>query len=279
MIIPNEKILLAASGGKDSTAMIHIMTLLKYEVEYDVIGLHINLGIGSYSDKCNEKAIELFEKLNIPYVVIRLDKIIGLGIPKLSKIAKRKACSICGIVKRYLMNYTANYVKADKIATGHTIDDMGQYLLKAFLLQDIRQLNKIRPINEKIECLNLAGRIKPLCEITEKETYLYAYVNKLPFAHEECPLVRRDTLDFQIRSFIKVLEYKNPSILISLIRKHSEISRSQGEYINGISTCSYCKMPSSSEICAFCRLMLRIGKEPESIINSIQDNLEGALFE
>ncbi len=270
MVGRGDEILIAASGGKDSASLVHMLADLSHEMEYSVIGLHIDLGIGDYSERCSAKAVKLFEEVNIPYIVLDLRRILGHGIPELSRKVRRKACSLCGIIKRYLMNLTANACRASKIATGHTMEDLAQYIIKAFLLQDQEQLSRLKPVTKGRN--GLIGRIKPLCEITERETFTYAYVNHLPFTYEECPMFRERTLDAEIRSFIKRMQYERPSIVISLIRRQSEVLADRSA--KNLIKCAYCGMPSSTSPCAFCKILIKLGREPEDVINRVYEIAE-----
>ena len=66
-----EKVLVAISGGKDSTT---VLWLLK-KWGYNVSALHLNLGLGKYSERCLEKIKELCEKLEVKLEVVDIKKI------------------------------------------------------------------------------------------------------------------------------------------------------------------------------------------------------------
>ena len=56
-----EKIMVALSGGKDSTLTAYFLKKLGYNIE----GFHIDLKIGSYSEKCLEAIKKLCSDLDI----------------------------------------------------------------------------------------------------------------------------------------------------------------------------------------------------------------------
>lgn len=56
-----EKILVALSGGKDSATTAYLLKKFGYNIE----GIHINLGMGNYSEKCLEAVKRLCKELGI----------------------------------------------------------------------------------------------------------------------------------------------------------------------------------------------------------------------
>ncbi len=279
MINRGERVLVAVSGGKDSATLAHVMCRLSEEMGLSLVGLHIDLGIGRYSEICSHKASELMDLLKISHVTVRLRDVLGGGIPKLARLLRRNECGLCGLIKRYVTNYVAWKVGANKVATGHTLDDLVQYILKSFLIQDLERLRKLLPFSEPLPELRLAGRIKPLSEVSEKETMVYAYVNKLPFTLEECPLVRWGTLDLEAKRFMKMLEDQRPGFRVSFLRKFVKNVDNYKVHTPSMSLrkCSSCGMVSSGEICAFCRIVRRLGLEIEEVMSKLDDAVEKAL--
>ena len=56
-----EKILVAMSGGKDSSVVAYLLHKLGYNIE----GFHINLSMGEYSKRCLNAVEKLCEQLGI----------------------------------------------------------------------------------------------------------------------------------------------------------------------------------------------------------------------
>lgn len=259
MVREGDHVLVAVSGGKDSNTLLHILHALSGELKLRLTALHIDLGIGEYSDRSRAAVEKLVSELGVDLVMIDMDDDLGLTIPGLAEShRRRKACSICGVVKRYVMNRVAKSVGADRIATGHTLDDFVQYAVKEFLVQNWDQLLRITAVSEPLDGL-APSRIKPLAEVTERETLIYALTAGIPFYHEECPYSERRTMEYRIKEFMNLLESDHPGIKISFVRKYLKRVGRIGVNIEVEGTpprpCKVCGMPASGDVCSFCKLV------------------------
>jgi len=256
------RILVAISGGKDSAALLHILTALSKQLGFEVIALHIDLGIGEYSRKAREAAEKLCKDLEVPLVLLSLGELLGAGIPELATKSSRPACSLCGLVKRYLINAAAVELKAHAIALGHHLDDLLPYIVKNFVLQSLSEIGKLGPKTESGEFF--VGRIRPLYEVSESETTLYTYLCSLPVVEERCPYaVRGESLEKEFREFLNSVEAKRPGFKIAFARAVAKnIGFYRKEMASAINTCRHCGMLTSGDVCAFCRLTERLLGKP-----------------
>lgn len=91
LLEPDDKILVALSGGKDSLGLMYVLA----ELGYNVTGLHIDLGIFD-SSKIARAVVEDFCKdKGYPLQVVELEKE-GVPMPLIKKHIRRPICSICG---------------------------------------------------------------------------------------------------------------------------------------------------------------------------------------
>jgi len=257
--LKNKKILVAVSGGKDSTALLHLLSKLQNQFSLEkIIVLHINLGLGEYSIKQENMVRNLVQKLSLPLFIINVKSILnGDGIPEFSKRTNRPTCSVCGLVKRYVINLFAILAQVDYVATGHNLDDILSYNLKNQLItQD--QTNILTPKTDSHN--NMIGRIRPLYFVYEKETLLYSILNNLDFLHEECPFRPEESFEDLNKNYISKLEDKAPGTKMRLGKKFAKIDRIQKA--NGINSCKYCGMPTNTDICSFCRLTKKVYGKP-----------------
>ncbi|RKZ01323.1 MAG: hypothetical protein DRQ04_05025, partial [Candidatus Hydrothermota bacterium] len=99
-----QSVLVAVSGGKDSLSLLHVLKSLDYEVT----GFFIDLGIEGISEKARAKVEELASRLDVELVILSLKEKYGESLPEIAKRRPRhRICSLCGMIKRYLMNKTA----------------------------------------------------------------------------------------------------------------------------------------------------------------------------
>ncbi len=261
MIGPGDRVLAAVSGGKDSASLAGILADLRGVLGFKLALIHLDLGIPGYSVESREKSVELAEALGVPYAVVSVSDLLGMGVPDIARRLRRKPCSVCGLVKRYILNAAAIEWGATRLATGHNADDIAAYALKAFLLQRLEDIPRQYPVSPTLEGLAVS-RIKPLYTVYERESYLYALLRGLPHTLRECPHARMDTLEFRLKELLGRLEEDFPSIklqfLRGLARRRSDYPVEPGEPV----PCRYCGLISYGGECGFCRLTRRLSGEP-----------------
>ena len=95
-----DKVVVALSGGKDSTSVLYILKKLEYNVE----GLMIDLDLGQWSKIHREKMIAFCEELGVSLTIVDLKKEVGQGICFIKNVLKKQknltGCTVCGIIKR-----------------------------------------------------------------------------------------------------------------------------------------------------------------------------------
>ncbi len=265
MIREGERICCAVSGGKDSAVMLYVLKKLCKNVE--IQALHLNLGIGDYSKKSVKKTIELCRQLDVEVEVVDIAKEYGFTIDlikKLERKIKRPICSACGLIKRYLMNRYCYENGFDKLATGHNLDDEAANILSNYISGDIELLARGGPVQKRTHP-KLIPRIKPLYEVSEKETFLYAELMHVPYLIDECPY-SYGAPNLLLKTIIAEVEDARPSSRISLVRNFvKRIKPALEEYTtkntcekHHVKECSICGMPTSTSTCAFCRFVERV---------------------
>jgi uncharacterized protein (TIGR00269 family) len=255
------KLLLALSGGKDSSALAEVLARLKDDFSYEILGVHIDLGIGSYSKASRAAAEEEARKIGVPLLLIDLREVLGAGIPELARLSRRPPCSVCGLVKRYVLNAAAIEWEADYVVTGHNGDDIIAYALKAFINQDLESISKLGPVTDTIRGLAV-GRLRPLYMFTEKETFIYALLRRAKFTLEECPNLNRRQMEVRLKVWVSRVEDDMPGVkqqlLGNLSRRYTDYPRPKGS----LERCPVCGLISSGGECSFCRLTRKALGEP-----------------
>jgi len=275
LIRNGDKVLVALSGGKDSAVMLDILFKLSKEFDFKLAAIHIDLNIESFSNESREVVKEQAKRLGVNLVIVKLNEILGIGLTELSRKARRPPCSVCGLVKRYLLNLAALVSEASKLALGHNVDDIMAYALKSFLTQDLRYISKLGPFTESIEDLAV-GRIRPLYEVYEFETRLYAKLLEIPIVKSRCPHFRPNQMEIELKDVINSIEQERPGMKLSFIRKFAKNVQYYPSVSEDIIPCRYCGAISSTGECSFCRLTKKIfgkpmGPKAKSYLESLFD--------
>jgi tRNA(Ile)-lysidine synthase TilS/MesJ len=69
LIKKGDKVLVAVSGGKDSASLLSALKKASEELDFNIIALHIDLGIGEYSKGNREAVVRLASQLGIKLLV------------------------------------------------------------------------------------------------------------------------------------------------------------------------------------------------------------------
>lgn len=253
------RVAIAVSGGKDSTALLTAMSKLAREKfpGIEVMAIHINLGIEGYSEKCQEIVERICENLGVELVIHDLFSAEGYRIPDLrSTPLGRRICGACGTVKRYLMNRLAYELGADRLATGHNLDDVVELLFELYLRGSVEDLVRVKPISRS-DNPKLVTKIKPLIELTERENLYYALAHEMPILDSSCPLVEGSRM-LRRKRLIDLIEREITGFKHMLYKSHVKrilprLEKSVAE--PNLVECERCGMPSLASRCSYCKLI------------------------
>lgn len=247
-----EKIIVALSGGKDSTLTAYLLKKFGYTIS----GLHINLGLGNYSKECEKTIKDFCEKMKIKLYVYNIKKEMGARMCYLrSKVQSRekvKNCLVCGVIKKSILNKEARRLEFDKIATGHNLDDEVQtFLLNIFKASPKLSANS-GPITKNEPNEKFISRIKPLFYVLEEDIRKYVEKKKLKIYPKPCPC-GIDSYRIQIRNFLENISGKDKERIIKNFDKlYERISKTKSSEMN---YCKICGEPSRNKICKKCSLL------------------------
>jgi len=247
LIGKKEKILVAVSGGKDRNVSIE--------------AYHVNLEVGEYS-KNNLKNITDFCKRNkIKLHKTSFRKEFGYSVCYIKDILKKKginlkSCTICGVLRRYLINREARKLKATKVVTGHNLDDEAQNVVMNIFRNNIVLLPRLGPKTGVIESKKFIPRIKPLYFCLEDEVKLYSKLMEFEVVYEKCPC-SVDAYRRSIRNMLNEFEEKYKGTKNSIISSFLGLlpslreRKKEGE----LRFCSKCGEVSMDKLCAACKIL------------------------
>ena len=247
MFNKEDRILVAVSGGKDSSALVYAL----YELGYEFEGLYINLEIPNYSEYSEKAVKELFKLINYKINIIRVS---DYNV-KVKQIHRRPICSVCGIIKRYLMNRFAYENGFTVIATAHNLIDEAAFFLMNMNSGQIQYLIKQEPVLPKEN--KFVKKVKPLYFLTERENMIYSIINKLPVYHGSCPNASGNP-QAKWKHILYKIENENPGFIRNFVNFMLKLKRYiyYPEKKEEIFYCKYCGYPTGSKgkICAFCKI-------------------------
>jgi len=252
-----ERVAIAASGGKDSTVLAEIMTLLnkKYDYGLELFLLSVDEGITGYRDDSLETVKRNQEQYNVPLKVISYKELYGWTMDEIVRqIGLKNNCTFCGVFRRQALDRGATILKVDKIVTGHNADDIAETVLLNLLRGDISRLARCTSITTGTE--GSLPRSKPFKYTYEKEIVMYAYFKKLDYFSTEC-VYSPNAYRGHARDFLKDLEAIRPSAIIDIIHSGENfyITEETKMKLPEQGICTRCVYISSNKLCKACVLL------------------------
>ena len=247
-----DRILVALSGGKDSTTTACLLKKFGYNIE----GIHINLGMGQYSERCLNAVRKLCDELGIKLHLYDIKKEMGASMCYIRTTIQEqkkglKNCAICGVIKKWILNKRARELKADKIATGHNLDDEAQTFLINIFKGNPELSANAGVVSKNTNDKKLIPRLKPLFYIPENEIRKYAIKEKLPVVFEKCPCAI-DSYRIQVRKFMNDLTDKQKE---NIIKNSEKILKNIRKKTYSMNYCECCGEPARNKICKKCELV------------------------
>ncbi len=252
LIKKSDKVVVALSGGKDSVSVIYVLK----KMGYDVHGLLIDLKLGRWSEIHNEKMIAFCEMNGIPLTIVDLKKELGQGICFIKAVLKKQknltGCTVCGIIKRWILNKWAKKLGADKLVTGHNLDDEAQNVLMNFLKGNVLLGVNSSPATGGKSVKGFAQRVKPLFYCPESDIRKYAKSKKFDILYDKCPCAF-GTYRVETREWMEHISDGEKKKIVEDFQKL--VPKLRKENVREMKICKKCGEPSRSDICNFCKIV------------------------
>jgi uncharacterized protein (TIGR00269 family) len=255
MIQNGELVCVAVSGGKDSLALLHVLSKMAKNHNFQIHAITIDEGIPQYRNEALEIVKDFCAKLGVEHTVYPYKELFGLTLDeslKQNEDDRLSSCSICGTFRRRAMDHAAKQIGASVIATGHNLDDTLQTFVINTLSGDTNKIGWMDPDTSD----NSLRKIKPFCEIYESEIVFYAFTNDLPFQSEPCPHMN-EGIRTEIREFLNKLETSHSGIKNNMYRSVLKISQTMKDanYKERIK-CANCGAECTGKICSVCKMII-----------------------
>ena len=137
LLKPGDRVAVAISGGKDSTALAHVLTTLnkRESLQLDLQLLCIDEGIRGYRDKSIETVNRNSKFYGLPLLILPFDQLFGYNLDGVAEHTAgddgvaRNTCTYCGVFRRQALDIGAEMLHCTKLATGHNADDAAETVL------------------------------------------------------------------------------------------------------------------------------------------------------
>lgn len=255
----NDKIMVAVSGGKDSVTLLHVLTKIEKRFpEAELYAVTVDEGIKGYRDEALKFAVKNCRKLGVKHTITSFKELYGYKLDEIVAMTRGgelSPCSYCGVLRRRALNTAAREAGVDKLATAHNLDDEVQTIFLNIIRGDAARIARVKPVLDNVHP-KLVRRIKPFCEVPEREISLYAYLKQIEFQSIPCPYAKT-SLRSDIRTMLNRMEEKHPSTKFTIFRSIEKIKpalETAAEKAN-IQECKSCGEPTSGETCKACQML------------------------
>lgn len=257
------------SGGKDSVVLTTILhETFADDPRVEIVGLTIHEGIEGYRDESVDACVELAEQLEIRHKLVSYEEEFGVRMDDVVEDDPEgmAPCAYCGVFRRDLLSDYAAALEADKLLTGHNLDDEAQTALMNFLEGDVEQVAKhfdasLGGFDERTQQEEFIPRAKPLRDVPEKEVALYAHLRDLPAHITECPH-SSEAYRGEIQELLYDLEERHPGTRHSIMAGYEKLAALAADAYRGedaaddsLGECEKCGAPTGRDLCRKCSLL------------------------
>lgn len=262
MLKEDDRIVVGVSGGKDSATLLD--TLVRIERDFpqaELIPVLIDEGIEGYRDKGLDAALKLTSSFGLKLEIRTFKDLYGHTLDDIVRLRPADsygACAYCGVLRRRALNTAALELEADVVATGHNMDDEAQTIVMNVIRGDSSRIARTnRPRDQSIE--GFVPRVKPLSEISTRDTVVYAYHVGLPYHDIPCPYAS-EALRNDLRLFLNEMEHKRPGTLLAVLHSGEVIAEAMEteKGASDVTVCESCGEPASSRLCKACEILQEI---------------------
>lgn len=187
MIKDGDRIAVGVSGGKDSLALLCVLSELRkfYPEKYDLCALMLDMGfdasetVGAAPSDTSEIA-ELCSRLGVEFHVKRTE--IARVIFDVRK--ESNPCSLCARMRRGSLHDLAKEYGVNKLALGHHFDDAAEtVMLNLFFEARIGCFSPVTYLSRKDLTM-----IRPLLLTEERDIKIFVKKASLPVMKSPCPM-------------------------------------------------------------------------------------------
>lgn len=216
LIEEGDRIAVAVSGGKDSYALMHILSELQRRapINYELIAVNVDAGFPGYQKTVLERYLR-----DCGFQVHMEDT-------DCSHIIEEKLrpgssyCAFCARLRRGVLYTVADRLGCNKIALGHHLDDFIEtLLLNQFYIGTLAAMSPKLLADNKRHTV-----IRPLVYVEETDIIKFARQNQFPTIDCGCPVMgQEDQKRQKMKQLLAELHKENRYLKRSMIRALSNV--------------------------------------------------------
>ncbi len=253
---PGDRVAVAVSGGKDSLTLLYLLSKYRDQLGVELVAVLVDEGISGYREYKRFTAEKYARAWGVELRIASFKERFGFTLDEavfalMMEGLSVKPCSVCGVLRRYLLNRTALEVGADKLATAHNLDDEAQAFLMNAIQANLTAFSREGIADTKAHEL-LVPRVKPLYFAPEKEVMAYALLNSIESPYVECPYIVYSMRNV-VRRWLNYVELEDPLVKYRVLASKELLAgvyKEAGEF----KLCKLCGMPSSGDLCKACEV-------------------------
>lgn len=245
LVKKSDKLLVACSGGKDSTSALFILKKLGYDVEAISVDAHI----GCYTESNLNNLKQVCKEIGVKLHVISFRNEFGASLCFIRDRLKEqghtfKSCTVCGVLRRYLLNKHSRNLDADYLVLGHNLDDVAQTMI-----MNLCKHNPVffYPVTSKGK--GFVSRVKPFYYIAESDIVKYSKAREFPTKYCRCPCAV-EGYRFFVRDWLDLVEQSFPGAKLNIVERFTKKQKDSCP-----SYCEFCGEPSANNMCRACSLI------------------------
>lgn len=201
MIMPDDRIGVGVSGGKDSLALlVFLAELRKYNSNpFTLEAITIDMGLGMDYSKIEKLCIQL----DVPFTLVKTQ----IGPIIFDHRKEKNPCSMCAKMRRGALNQALLDKGLNKLALGHHYDDAVETFMMSLLYEG--RISCFQPVTD----LDRTGiiQIRPMLYIHEKTIDTFVARQGLPVLENRCP-VDKQTKREEIKKLVYELSATYPDL-------------------------------------------------------------------
>lgn len=195
-------VLCACSGGPDSTALLHVLALLRGRLGHALVAHGVDHGLRPEAAAELEHARAVAEPLGVPFAVTRVDVAPGANLQARARAARHEALA-----------RAAGAAGAVVIATGHTADDRAETLLLRLLRGSGPRGLAVLPPRARGLGPGSVDLVRPLLRARRRDVLAHLERHGLPSASDPSNKDPRFTRVRVRRELLPLLEELSPTIV------------------------------------------------------------------